>query len=144
MHTLAIVATILSAQIDAILTQLKPKARMTEEAFISSYIVDDDILVIKLHGKLDAATSPEFNAEVDKHFQQGKRKIIIDCSHLGYISSFGIGTLVTLQARLRKQGGEVKLTSMQAIVAEVFKIVRLDRLLEMYGDIEFARESFYE
>ena len=117
---------------------------MADEAFISSYVVDDDILVIKLHGKLDAATSPEFTTEVDKHFQQGKRKIIIDCSHLGYISSFGIGTLVTLQTRLRKQGGEVKLASIQAMVAEVFKIVRLDRLLEMYGDIEFARESFYE
>ena len=117
---------------------------MTEEAFISSYVVDEDILVIKLHGKLDAATSPEFNAEVEKHFQQGKRKIIIDCAYLGYISSFGIGTLVTLQARLRKQGGEVKLAAVQGIVAEVLKIVRLDRLLEMYGDIEFARESFHE
>ena len=117
---------------------------MTEEAFISSYVVDKDILIIKLHGKLDAATSPEFNAEVEQHFQQGKRKIIIDCAYLGYISSFGIGTLVTLQARLRKQGGEVKLAAVQGIVAEVLKIVRLDRLLEMYGDIEFARESFDE
>jgi anti-anti-sigma factor len=117
---------------------------MTEEAFISSYVIDDDILVIKLHGKLDAATSPEFSAEVDKHFQQGKRKIIIDCAHLGYISSFGIGTLVTLQTRLRKQGGEVKLASIQALVADVFRIAHLDRLLDIYGDIEFARESFYE
>jgi anti-sigma B factor antagonist len=105
-------------------------------------MIDDDILVIKLHGKLDAATSPEFSAEVDKHFQHGKRKIIIDCAHLGYVSSFGIGTLVTLQARLRKQGGEVKLASIQAMVADVFKIVRLDRLLDIYGDIEFAHESF--
>lgn len=117
---------------------------MAQEAFISSYVVDDDILVIKLHGKLDAATSPEFTAEVDRHFQEGKRKVIIDCAHLGYISSFGIGTLVTLQTRLRKQGGEVKLASIQALVADVFKIVNLDRLLDMYGDIEFARQSFYE
>jgi anti-sigma B factor antagonist len=104
--------------------------------------LDDDILVIKLHGKLDAATTPDFNAEVDKHFQQGKRKVIIDCAHLGYVSSFGIGTLVTLQARLRKRGGEVKLAAIPSVVADVFKVVHLDKLLDIYGDIEFARESF--
>ena len=117
---------------------------MNDEAFISSRIVDDDILVIKLHGKLDAASSPEFNAEVDQHFQQGKTKIIIDCAHLGYVSSFGIGTLVTLQARLRKRGGAVKLAAIPAVVADVFKLVHLDKLMEMYGDTEFARQSFHD
>jgi anti-sigma B factor antagonist len=117
---------------------------MNNNAYFSSYVVDDDILVVKLHGNLDAATTQEFNAELDKHFQQGKSKVIIDCAHVEYVSSFGIGALVTLQARLRKRGGEVKLAAINAVVADVFKIVHLDRLLEMYGDIEFARASFYE
>jgi anti-anti-sigma factor len=117
---------------------------MSDEAFFSSKVIDDDILVIRLRGTLDSASSQEFNAEVDKHFQQGKRKIIIDCARLGHISSFGIGTLVTLQSRLRKRGGEVKLASVQAVVADVLKLVRLDRLLQIYGDVEFARQSFYE
>ena len=51
---------------------------------------------------------------------------------------------MSLQAKLRKWGGEVKLAAIQSAVAEVFKVVRLGRLLEMYGDFEFARESFYE
>ncbi len=117
---------------------------MSEQAFITSYVVDGDILVILLHGNLDAATTSEFNTEVDRHFNEGKRKLIIDCAHLGYISSLGIGSLVTLQTRLRKQGGEVKLAAIQGLVADVIKIVHLDRLLDIYGDIEFARESFYE
>ncbi len=117
---------------------------MHDKTFISSYVVDDDILVLKLHGKLDVASTPEFSEEVDKHFQQGKSKFIIDCADLGYVSSIGIGALVTLQTRLRKRGGEVKLAAIEAMVADVFKIVRLDRLLGMYGDIEFARQAFYE
>lgn len=118
---------------------------MTEEpAFVTSYIVDEDILVLKLHGKLDNNTARAFNDEAARQFESGKRKIIIDCANLGYVSSFGVGVLVSLQAKLRKQGGEVKLAAIQSAVAEVFKVVRLDRLLEMYGDIEFARESFYE
>jgi anti-sigma B factor antagonist len=115
-----------------------------EEAFVSSYVVDDDILVLKLHGKLDTKTVPLFNAEVEKQFAAGRYKMIIDCAHLGYVSSFGIGALVMLQARLRKMGGEVKLATIHSVVADVFKVVRLDKLFEMYGDIEFARESYYE
>jgi hypothetical protein len=41
-------------------------------------------------------------------------------------------------------GGEMKLASIQSMVADVFRVVRLDKLLDIYGDIEFARESFYE
>lgn len=117
---------------------------MNSKPYIDSYVVDEDILVVKLHGNLDAATTEEFNTEVDKHFQEGKSKVIIDCAHVEYVSSFGIGALVALQTRLRKRGGEVKLAAINALVADVFKIVHLDRVLQMYGDTEFARTSFYE
>ena len=117
---------------------------MSEEAFVNSYVVDDDILVLRLHGKLDQKTAPEFNKEVERHFAEGMRKMIIDCTHLGYVSSYGIGVLVGVQAKLRKQGGEIKLATIQSMVADVFKIVHLDKLLNIYGDIEFARESFYD
>ena len=117
---------------------------MADQAFISSYVVDDDILVIKLHGKLDEQTFTEFNEEIERQYNAGMRKIIVDCSHLGYVSSYGIGALVRAQAKLRRQGGEMKLAAIQSMVADVFRIVRLDRLLDIYGDIEFARESFYE
>ena len=72
-------------------------------------MIDDDILVINLRGKLDSATTKEFEDVVQKHFDDGKSKIIIDCAHLGFISSLGIGSLVRMQARLNKRGGAVKL-----------------------------------
>ena len=88
---------------------------MSEEPFVSSHVLDDDILVLKLHGKLDQNTAPEFSAEVERHFAEGKRKMIIDCAHLGYVSSYGVGALVSVQAKLRKQGGEVKLATIQSM-----------------------------
>ena len=117
---------------------------MQEEPFIVTKNLDDDILVIKLHGKMDVVTTPQFSAEVQQHFDQGKHRIIIDCAHLGYINSMGIGALVSLHTRLRKQGGEVKLAAIQGPVAEVLRIVRLDKMLSIYGDTEFARQSFQE
>ena len=117
---------------------------MAEESFIKASMVDDDILVLRLFGKLDVTTTPDFNAEIKKHLEEGKKRIIIDCAHLGFISSVGIGSLVTLQSRLKRQGGEVKLSALQGPAAEVMRIVNLDKLMNMYGDIEFARQSFAE
>lgn len=115
---------------------------MSDEAFFQSSTLDDDILLVKLHGKMDVTTTPEFSQEIEQHFAEGKRRIIIDCAHLGYISSAGVGALVYLQAKLRKQGGEVKLAALQGPVSEVLKIVKIDKMMGIYGDTEFARESF--
>lgn len=117
---------------------------MSAEAFFQSRMVDDDILVVMLRGNLDATTTEEFDREVQKHLDQGRYRIIIDCRYLGLVSSLGIGSLMTLQTRLRRKGGVVKLAAIQGVAAEVIKLVRLDRMLDIYGDLEFARESFYE
>jgi anti-anti-sigma factor len=117
---------------------------MTDESFFRTSTLDDDILVIRLHGKLDVTTTPEFSQQVEQHFAEGKRRIIIDCANLGFISSVGVGALVTLQAKLRKQGGEVKLAALQGPVADVLKVVRMDKMMGIYGDAEFARQSFYK
>ena len=117
---------------------------MDDQRFITSYMLNDEILVIRLQGKLDGQTVDEFHKEIERQHNAGVKKMIIDCARLGYVSSYGIGALVRAQAKFRHQGGEIKLASVQSVVANVFQIVHLDKLLDFYGDIEFARESFYE
>ena len=117
---------------------------MAEGLMTESYTVDEDITVIKIGGRLDGAGAEEFRKEVETLIDDGKIKLIIDCARLGYISSYGIGILVALQSRLVKRGGQVKLAAIQGVVADVLKVVKLGRLLDMYGDTEFARQSFYE
>jgi anti-sigma B factor antagonist len=109
-----------------------------------SRTIDDDILVLMPVGDLDSATTPEFNAEIEKHLANGCSKIIIDCRKLGYISSLGIGSLVTLKTRLTRKGGDVKLSTLLGPVAKLVRLVRLDKILDIYGDLEFARQSFYQ
>jgi anti-sigma B factor antagonist len=107
-------------------------------------IIDGDILAIVLRGNLDATSTPEFERQVQEHLDQGLSKMIIDCRYMGYVSSIGIGALITLQNRLKQKGGEVKLAAIQGNVIQVIRAVRLDKVLGIYGDLEFARESFYK
>ncbi len=117
---------------------------MTEEPFITCETRDEDILVMTLRGKLDDSSVEEFHEELERQFEAGFRKFIINCAHLGYISSRGIGALVRMQVKLRQKGGEVKLATVQSIVADVFRLVHIQKILDIYGDVEFARESFYD
>ena len=116
---------------------------MTSNEFFQTRVVDDEILVVILRGNLDSTTSEEFDREIRRHLAQGRSKIIVDCRNLDFVSSVGIGSLVVLQTRLRKRGGVVKLAAIHGMAAEVVKMVRLDKLLDIYGDLEFARQSFY-
>lgn len=117
---------------------------MNEQAFFETQMLDDEILAIILHGSLDATKTGEFDTEIGKHIEQGRFKIIIDCRNLKMVSSAGIGSLVMLQKRLRQRGGVVKLAALFGPAAEVIKIVKLDKVFDIYGDMEYARESFYE
>jgi anti-sigma B factor antagonist len=125
-------------------TRLTRGKLMTEEAFIQSYTTEEGILVIKLHGSLDAAGTEPFNQEIQKHIEAGQSRMIIDCAHLGFISSLGIGALIALQVKLAKRGGAAKLSAVQGVVADVLRVVRVDKALGIYGDIEFARQAFVE
>ncbi len=116
---------------------------MGSKISFESEVIDGDILAIVLRGDLDSVTTPEFDQEIQRHLEAGHQKIIIDCRFMGYISSIGIGSLVALKTRLAKKGGTVKLAAIQGPVMQVLRLVRLDKVLDMYGDLEFARQSFH-
>ncbi len=115
---------------------------MKNEPF-QSQLIDGDILTIVLRGDLDSTSAPEFDRQIQGHLDVGRSKMIIDCRNLGYISSLGIASLVALQTKLRRRGGEVKLAAIFGPAMDVIRLVRLDKMLDIYGDIEFARKSFY-
>lgn len=117
---------------------------MSSGSMFDAAIVDGDILSIVLRGNLDSTSTPEFDRQVNEHLEQGCSKIIIDCRFMGYVSSLGLGSLVALQTRLRRKGGEVKLCAIQGPVSQILRTVHLDKVLNIYGDLEFARKSFYE
>jgi anti-anti-sigma factor len=116
---------------------------MSTALSIETRLLDGEILAVLLHGSLDAMTTDQFNQAIQDHLDQGRTKIIIDCRMLDYVSSLGIGSLVALQARVRKKGGEVKLAALFGLAADAIRLVGLARLLNIYGDLEFARKSFY-
>jgi len=117
--------------------------RMNTALSIETELLDGDILAVVLGGSLNSTTTDQFNLAIQNHLDQGRTKIIIDCRYVDYISSRGLGSLAALRAKLRKKGGEVKLAAVRGVAADAIRLVGLDKLLNIYGDTEFARQSFY-
>src|SRR5262245_33088820 len=116
---------------------------MNKALSIETQLLNGEILAIVLGGSLTSTTTEQFNQAIQDHLDQGRTKIILDCHRVDYISSLGLGSLVALQARLRKKGGELKLAGLYGVAADAIRLVGLDKLLNIYGDSEFAREAFY-
>ena len=84
-------------------------------------------LVIKLSGRLDTTTAPEFEKEIDDSIS-GVTKLTIDLSELEYISSAGLRVLLKTQKTISKNG-EMVICGANEIVTEILEVTGFTDIL---------------
>ncbi len=97
-----------------------------------------DILAVILTGKLDEETCSYLVDCVSEDILDGRKKVILDCGRLEYISSMGLGSLVRVNSRMKKLGGDVKLAAVLGVVAQVMGVVGLNKLFQIYPTVDDA------
>lgn len=103
---------------------------------------ENDVLIVKADGGLNRQTAAEFVDSLTRLIDAGLKKIIVDCSALDYVSSYGLGILIRLHARLKKRGGDVKLSCVRGALPQLLSITRLDQVFDIYSDVNRARLAF--
>jgi anti-sigma B factor antagonist len=73
---------------------------------------------------------------------RGQKNILLNLGDVNYIDSSGLGDLVSAFARVRKQGGELKLLNLTNKVHDLMQITRLYTVFDVIGDEEAAVKSF--
>ena len=71
-----------------------------------------DILLVDVDGQLIVGNRQELKQRVLDELEGGERKFVIDFTNTGYIDSSGLGVLVSLSKKIREQGGELRLASL--------------------------------
>lgn len=104
--------------------------------------VDHDVLVIKADGGIDSHNADQFLEQLGALIDAGVAKIVVDCTALRYISSYGIGVLVRLHKKLAQRGGQVRLAAVDSAIFKVLRLVRLEHIFHSYPTVEEARRSF--
>ena len=99
---------------------------------------DKDVLIINADGGLNSDNADKFVDELAALIDAGQSKIVVDCSRLNNITSYGLGVLVRLHSKLSKKGGDVKLACVKGLIQQVFKVTHLNKIFEMYPDVSRA------
>ena len=63
--------------------------------------------------------------------EQGVTNLRMDLSELIYIDSSGLGTLVTINKRVKEKNGRLVLTGAQGLPLDLIKRTRLDRVFNI-------------
>ncbi len=74
--------------------------------------------------------------------EQAQRKILLDFSHVRFLSSSLLGVLISLQKKSQVIKGQVTICSLRADLRKPFKITHLDKLFKFYDNEEDALKSF--
>ena len=104
--------------------------------------VQDNVLIIKASGKLNSQTADEFVESIGKMVDIRLWNIIVDCSELDHISSYGLGVLIRLHKQMDDKLGDIKIASAKGLIVDVLRLTRLDKLFKIYPDVESARKAF--
>ena len=96
------------------------------------------VVVFKVKGRLDALTSPDFEAKCLQWIDGGDSRFAVDLGELEYISSAGIRAILLVTKKLKSLEGELVFASISGMVEKVFNIAGLPALFTMYPTLDEA------
>ena len=91
---------------------------------------NDGVIVVKLEGRLDANTSPEFN-ETLENFTNDFDELQLDLSQLDYMSSAGLRSVLLTKKWTDKENIKFKVVDPKEEVDEVFSMTGFNRFVEI-------------
>ena len=76
---------------------------------------------------------------VDDAFQP---KMLISFENVDHLSSAALGTLITINNKMKGKDGQLRLANIDPKIYEVFVITKLNRLFQIHDDADQAIASF--
>ena len=99
----------------------------------------DGMATLRIVGELDAVTAPDLRPSVEALLAERPARVVVDVSNLRLIDSCGVGGLISLYKEARGYGGVVTVHGLSNQPAAIFKLLRLDRLLQAEGQADVPR-----
>ncbi|WP_339869246.1 STAS domain-containing protein [uncultured Algoriphagus sp.] len=84
---------------------------------------------------------PKLVEVVSDAVEEGAKKFVVDLSEVRYISSSGIGLLITMLTKMRNKDGEVYLTAPSDHVKKLLIITKLNNIFTVYDSIDEFKKA---
>jgi len=103
-----------------------------------------DVTVVVLPGdQLDASNAKEFKRGMTSLLNT-QSKVVFDLQQVQFVDSSGLGGLLSCLRQLTAVGGELKLCGMAKSVRDLFALVRMDRIFDIFSTQADAIVAFQE
>ncbi|MEU1085434.1 STAS domain-containing protein [Streptomyces sp. NPDC005576] len=89
-------------------------------------------------GELDHHTADLLREPLESAVEQGRVRLIVDCSGLEFCDSTGLNVLLGARLRAEEAGGEVHLAGMRPVVARVFEITGAEAVFTVHATLQDA------
>jgi anti-sigma B factor antagonist len=91
---------------------------------------------------LDEANIQQIGEEITTIIEAGpKPKLLISFANVDHLSSAALGTLITINNRVRAAGGQLRLADIDPQIYEVFVITKLNKLFQIHETAAEALKS---
>ena len=104
-----------------------------------------DVTVVKFLDKkiLDETNIQELGVELFGLVEQDNRKsILLNFSHVEFLSSADLGKLITLYRKVKAAKGRLKMSNIRPEIFEVFQITKLNKVFDIRNDEAEAVAAF--
>jgi anti-sigma B factor antagonist len=118
------------------MTSAASRLRVAEESGVTRIeFVDRNIL--------DEANIQQIGEEINRIIDaEPQPKILISFDNVDHLSSAALGTLITINNKIRSKDGQLRLANIDKQIYEVFVITKLNKLFQIHETVEQALTSF--
>ncbi|MDX1961284.1 MAG: STAS domain-containing protein [Leptospiraceae bacterium] len=114
--------------------ELKVKIRLEPHPLLTS-----EGVIVDMSGDLNLYSTPHVKNILNRLVETaGKSKIYLDLDELKYIDSSGLGAFLSVQSKLMKTGGFIRICSPSRQVTAVLELTKLKSMLKVSHSIDDA------
>lgn len=98
--------------------------------------------ILAVAGKIDARTMGEFEGGIREVMDAGHVNIVVDFADVPFISSAGLGILMSVIEEIHDSGGDLVMARVQPEVYRIFDMLEFTTLFKFFDSVEEAVASF--
>jgi len=102
----------------------------------------DGVAIVDIRGQITSLAEDVLSGAHDQATRKGASALLLNFEEVEYMNSSGIGLLVTLLVRTRRNGQHLGVFGLNEHYHEIFKLTRLDEAITVSTDETAAIQTF--
>ncbi|MCB1316328.1 MAG: STAS domain-containing protein [Leptospiraceae bacterium] len=92
----------------------------------------EKVWVIRVEGRLDITGSEQLESTLMRRLDEKSQNLVINLARVSYMSSSGIGALLSLFRRQSSSGRQMCLCEVSRPIMKLFEVVEIEQVFKLY------------